>query len=168
MKKLSLIIILLNAITITCIAQKNNSRPSKTFDAIYRNPQNPARFPGCEEKEPEYQLGCSQFKMAAYLKEKIKYPKVCIKDSIEGISFVSMVIDTSGILSQIKVDRKAPHPEMDKEALKVVKSMNKMKEKWVPATQNGKKVISQIVIPVKFKIKVPKLAPPPKQEAEEK
>ncbi len=164
MKKIGLVILLFMVGVSFASAQKNNKKPTKSFDAIYRNPQDPARFPGCEEKEREYLLGCSQHKLGLYIKEKMKYPKSCIKDSIEGISFVSIVVDTSGTLSEIKIDRKAPNPDMDKEALRIVKSMNKMKEKWIPAMQNGRKVTAQMVIPVKFKIKVPKPAPPPKQQ----
>ncbi|HMG15745.1 MAG TPA: energy transducer TonB [Saprospiraceae bacterium] len=164
MKKIGLVILLFFIGVSFVSAQKSNKKPTKTFDAIYRNPQDPARFPGCEEKEREYLLGCSQHKLGLYIKEKIKYPKACVKDSIEGISFISIVVDTSGMLSQIHVDKKAPHPDMDKEALRIVKTMNKMKEKWIPGMQNGRKITSQTVIPVKFKIKVPKPAPAPKQQ----
>lgn len=143
---------------------KQNKQPDKpkNFDAIYRNPQEPARFPGCEEKVDEYRLGCSQQKLSEYVKSKMKYPKPCAKDSLEGISFVSFVVDTVGKVSQIRIDKKGPHPLMDKEALRVVKTFNKMKVKWVPARQNGKIVSSELVIPVKFKIKKPKpvVAPP--------
>jgi protein TonB len=161
MKKFSILLLLLSVgfLTINAQSNKRNNKAPKSFDAIYRNPQVPAQFPGCQDKEPEYQLGCSQHNLSKYLKEKMKYPKACLKDSLEGISFVSVVIDTMGKLSQFRIDKPAPHPDMDKEALRLVKSMNKMKEKWISAKQGGRKVISQMVIPVKFRIKVPKPAP---------
>ena len=161
MKKLSILFVLLSLSILSVSAQNKKGKAPGNLDALYRSPQVPAQFPGCEDKDPQYQLGCSQHSLALYLKNKMKYPKACAKDSIEGISFVSMVIDTMGHLSKFKIDRKAPHPDMDKEALRLVKSMNKMKQKWVPARQNGRKVISQMVVPVKFRIKVPKPAPAP-------
>ena len=158
---LFLIVLISISSAVSVSAQTKKGKRPKSMDAIYRSPQVLAQFPGCQDKDPEYQLGCSQQNLTKYLKEKMKYPKSCVKDSIEGISFVSMVVDTMGKISQIRIDKKAPHPDMDKEALRLVKSMNKMKEKWIPAKQLGKKVISQTVVPVKFRIKTPKPAPAP-------
>lgn len=59
------------------------------------------------------------------------------------MSFVSFVVDTNGVVSQIRLDKKAVSPLMDKEALRIVKTFNKMKVKWISARQNGKKVSSE-------------------------
>lgn len=166
MKKFSILFFLVCVSVLTVSAQNNkrSNKPPKSIEPLFRNPQVPAQFPGCQDKDPEYQLGCSQHNLSKYLKEKMKYPKSCVKDSLEGISFVAVVIDTMGKLSQMRIDKPAPHPDMDKEAIRLVKSMNKMKEKWIPAKQAGHKVISQMVIPVKFRIKVPKPARAIKKE----
>jgi TonB family protein len=167
-KRIFVIILFAVGLTNVVSAQKikNNKQPEKpkNYAAIFRNPQEPARFPGCEEKVNEYRLGCSQQLMSEYIKSKLKYPKSCVKDSLEGMSFVSFVVDTNGVVGQIRIDKKAVSPQMDKEAIRIVKTFNKMKTKWVPAQQNGKKVMSELVIPVKFKIRKPKLTVAPPDE----
>lgn len=144
----------------SCSTSKNVKQPPgkpKSFDAIYRSPQESARFPGCEDKVDEYRLGCAQMKLSDYVKANMKYPKDCVKDSLEGMSFVSFVIDTNGVVSQIALNKKAVNPSMDQEAIRIVKTFNKMNPKWIPARQHGLKVSSELVIPIKFKIRKPKL-----------
>ncbi len=145
---------------------KKNVQPDKPKDflPIYRNPQVQAMFPGCEVTVDEYRLGCSQQKLTEYIKSVMKYPKSLARDTIEGMSFVSLVIDTSGNVSHIRIDKPGTHPKFDKEALRIAKTFNKMKTKWLPAMQNGKKVMSEKVIPVKFTIRKPKLMVVPPDE----
>lgn len=140
-------------------SKKVNEQPGKPkgFEAIYRNPQVSARFPGCEDKVDEYRMGCSQMKLSDYVKANMKYPKDCVKDSLEGMSFVSFVVDTNGVVSNVTLDKKSANPSMDQEAIRIVKTFNKMETKWIPATQNDIKVSSELVIPIKFKIRKPKL-----------
>lgn len=139
--------------------KKVNEQPGKpkSFEAIYRSPQESARFPGCEDKVDEYRMGCSQMKLSDYVKANMKYPKDCVKDSLEGMSFVSFVVDTNGVVSQVSLDKKSVNPSMDQEAIRIVKTFNKMDAKWIPAMQHGVKVSSELVIPIKFKIRKPKL-----------
>ena len=59
---------------------------------------------------------------------------------------VVFIVNEDGSLSDIKVIRSIS-PELDKEAIRVVKSM----PKWNPAKQNGKVVKMKYVVPVNFR-----------------
>lgn len=168
MTRILFIIFAVFALNVSVSAQKvkKNVQPGKPKDylPIYRSPEVQAMFPGCEGMVDEYRLGCSQQKLSEYVKSVMKYPKALARDSVEGMSFVSFVIDTTGLISHIRLDKPGTHPKFDKEALRIVKTFNKMKTKWSPATQNGKKVMSEKVIPVKFTIRKPKLMVAPVED----
>ncbi|MBW0023164.1 energy transducer TonB, partial [Segatella copri] len=59
---------------------------------------------------------------------------------------VVFIVNEDGSLSDVKVIRSII-PELDKEAIRVVKSM----PKWNPAKQNGKAVKMKYVVPVNFR-----------------
>ena len=59
---------------------------------------------------------------------------------------VVFIVNEDGSLSDVKVIRSIS-PELDKEAIRVVKSM----PKWNPAKQNGKAVKMKYVVSVNFR-----------------
>ena len=63
-----------------------------------------------------------------------------------GKVYVVFIVNEDGSLSDVKVI-KSISPELDKEAIRVVKSM----PKWNPAKQNGKTVKMKYVVPVNFR-----------------
>jgi|GEM_PF-2317284 len=145
---------------------KPGKKPVKQQEMVHRSPSDPAQFPGCEDvQQYEMKISCAQSKLAEYVKANLKYPKSCLRDSIEGIAFVEFVIGKDGKISQISLNKKSKHPDMDKEAMRLIKSMGKQKVIWIPAKHNGKIVISQTVLPIKFKINRP--VPPAVIEVDE-
>lgn len=82
-----------------------------------------------------------------YLRDNIKYPHVAIENNIEGRSVIRFVVSTDGTISNVEVV-KTSDPSLDKEAIRVVKSM----PKWVPGKVNGKNVNSYFTLPVTFKL----------------
>jgi protein TonB len=66
---------------------------------------------------------------------KIRYPKKSKKEGVSGVVFVQYVIDTSGNIQEAKILR-GVSDEINREALRLVYSQ----KKWIPATQNGRKV----------------------------
>ena len=85
-----------------------------------------------------------------FLTENIKYPAKEKKKGIEGIVYISFIVEINGSLSEIKVHKKVS-PGMDNECLRVMKLISK-KGKWTPAKKNGKAVRQKYILPFAFKI----------------
>ena len=77
----------------------------------------------------------------------MKYPPVAEENGIQGRVVVTCVIDHDGSVTDVKVV-KGVDPSLDKEALRVVKSM----PKWEPGRQNGKTVRVKYSIPLTFSL----------------
>ncbi len=82
-----------------------------------------------------------------YLIMNYKYPKLAIKNKIEGKIFIQVELDDKGNLINTKVLRGLTN-ECDYEALRVINMIE-----WYPATINGKPVKINFVIPIKLRLK---------------
>jgi len=82
-----------------------------------------------------------------FIKENLKYPKKAKKRGIEGTVVVDFWVETDGSLTNLSVEKSIPF--LDKEALRVVKSMPKWK---IIEHDGGKPVRMQYQIPVEFKM----------------
>lgn len=60
---------------------------------------------------------------------------------------ISFVVEDDGSISHVKVAKSA-EPALDREAMRVVKSM----PKWIPGKQNGKCVRVRYSVPVVFRL----------------
>jgi TonB family protein len=78
-----------------------------------------------------------------YFSKNLIWPKGV--DSISGTVYIEFVVETTGEITNVNVKR-GIHPLLDSEAVKVVKNM----PKWITGTQNGVKVRTLFVIPIKF------------------
>ena len=97
------------------------------------------------EKMPEFEGGMEN--MMRYLQTNIKYPEEAKKKGTQGRVVVQFVVEKDGSIVESKVV-KSVSPELDAEALRVVKAM----PKWIPGEQRGKKVRVLFTLPVSFKI----------------
>jgi len=82
-----------------------------------------------------------------FITDNTHYPAEAKEKGIHGRVVVGFVVKKNGSLSHIKIARSVD-PLLDKEALKVVKSM----PKWKPGKQKGKAVSVKYNIPVNFKL----------------
>ncbi len=98
------------------------------------------------QEQPEFQGGMAQ--MYAYLQKNAKYPDMEFDAGIQGKVFIEFVVERDGSVEDVKV-RRGVSPGLDKEALRVVRSM----PKWSPGKMNGKAVKVRFTIPVDFKLK---------------
>ncbi len=98
------------------------------------------------EEMPEFPGGEDMLKK--YISENIIYPKVAAENSIEGRVYISFSVDTDGSIIDIKVVRSIS-PELDAEAIRIVKSM----PKWKAGKQRGKLVKTLYTIPIAFSLK---------------
>ena len=97
------------------------------------------------EKMPEFEGGVEN--MMKFLQQNIKYPEEAKKSGAQGRVIVQFVVEKDGSVTDAKVV-KSVSPELDAEALRVVKSM----PKWIPGEQRGEKVRVQFTLPVMFKM----------------
>ncbi|HOY13466.1 MAG TPA: energy transducer TonB [Saprospiraceae bacterium] len=111
------------------------------------------RFPGCEDlvashKEKE---ACSRTKLLKFVYDQVVYPQIAQETHIEGTVLVQFVVGKEGLVEDIQILRD-PGAGLGNEVLKVVKSMNNMKDKWTPGRQQGQTVKVQYTLPIRFKI----------------
>ena len=85
-----------------------------------------------------------------YLAKTIKYPLVAEENGVQGRVIVSFVIEHDGSITDAKVV-KSVDPSLDKEALRVTKSM----PNWIPGKQKGETVRVKFTVPVTFKLQEP-------------
>ena len=97
------------------------------------------------EVMPQYPGG--QIAMMKYIMENIKYPKQIMEEGIQGRVTVSFIVEKDGRVSNVRLLRSV-QPSLDKEAIRVVKSM----PKWTPGKHNGKPVRVRFNLPVMFKL----------------
>ena len=85
--------------------------------------------------------------MLKYLADNIKYPASAVKAKKQGRVIVGFIVQKDGSITHAKIARSID-PELDAEALRVVKGM----PKWTPGTQLGKPVSVKYTLPVKFSL----------------
>ena len=124
---LMMLVLLFSFMTSTAQTKKNNM----VYDVVEVMPQ----FPG------------GQIAMLKYIMENIKYPKQIMEEGIQGRVTVRFIVEKDGSISDVKPILSV-HPLLDKEAVRVVKSM----PKWTPGKHNGKPVRVRFNLPVMFKL----------------
>ncbi len=107
-----------------------------------------------ETKEPKDTIGLelpSFFggfqALREYMCNNLGYPVVAQENNIQGKVIVSCIVEKSGFLTDIKVE-KSVEPSLDREALRVVRSM----PRWLPGKKNGVPVRVKLNVPVVFRL----------------
>ena len=108
----------------------DSTESSKIFGAM----EEMASFPG------------GRAALMKYIADNIRAPKECLEGAASGRVIVGFTVNEDGSLSDIKIMRSLS-PELDEEAIRVVKSM----PRWKPAKQNGKAIKSKFTLPVTFR-----------------
>lgn len=83
-----------------------------------------------------------------FLRDNLQYPSLAVKLKAEGRVLVSCVITEKGDVSKVRLE-KGVEPNLDKEAIRVVKKM----PRWKPGKKAGKPVSVKYCIPVSFRLK---------------
>ena len=104
---------------------------TKVFDVVEQMPS----FPGGDAE------------LMKFLSTHIKYPVVAEENGIQGRVIATFVVERDGSITDVKVI-KSVDPSLDKEAIRVLKSM----PKWIPGKQNGSTVRVKYTVPVTFKL----------------
>lgn len=95
------------------------------------------------EYMPEFPGGMNS--LLDYIAKNIKYPEEAQKKGINGRVILQFIVNTDGSLSDFKIIR-GVDPQLDAEALRVVKSM----PKWTPGKDKGKVVPVYYTVPISF------------------
>ena len=82
-----------------------------------------------------------------FLSKNIKDPVVAEEHGIQGRVIATFVVERDGSITDVKVV-KSVDPSLDKEAIRVLKSM----PKWIPGKQNGSAVRVKYTVPVTFRL----------------
>ena len=98
------------------------------------------------ESMPEFPGGNAA--MYKYIGENLKYPVIAQENGIQGKVICQFTINKDGSLVDIEVVRSAGDASLDKEAMRVIKSM----PKWKPGKQRNQPVRVKFTLPVTFKL----------------
>ena len=85
--------------------------------------------------------------LMGYLRDNIHYPTVAAENGVQGRVVVGFVVERDGSITDVNVLRSVD-PSLDREAMRVVKSM----PKWTPGKQNGSAVRVKYQVPVTFRL----------------
>ena len=113
------------------VDEKPKEEETKVFDVVEQMPS----FPGGDAE------------LMKFLSTHIKYPVVAEENGIQGRVIATFVVERDGSISDVKVI-KSVDPSLDKEAIRVLKSM----PKWIPGKQNGSAVRVKYTVPVTFRL----------------
>ena len=83
-----------------------------------------------------------------YLSENVKYPVIAQENGIQGRVICQFVVNKDGSIVDVEVVRSGGDASLDKEAVRVIKSM----PKWKPGKQRGKAVRVKYTVPVNFRL----------------
>ncbi|MBI9062291.1 MAG: energy transducer TonB [Marinilabiliaceae bacterium] len=95
------------------------------------------------EDMPEFPGG--ETELRKYIAQSVKYPVIAQENGIQGRVYISFVVSKKGEVTDVKVAR-GVDPNLDKEAIRVVKAM----PKWKPGKQRGKAVKVSYTVPINF------------------
>ncbi len=98
------------------------------------------------EVMPSYPGGTT--KLMEFLNNNVMYPKIAQKKGIQGRVVVKFIVEKNGMVTNVETLRQV-NPELDNEAIRVVKSM----PKWTPGMHNGKAVRVKYCLPISFRLK---------------
>ena len=98
------------------------------------------------EVMPSYPGGTT--KLMEFLNNNVMYPKIAQKKGIQGRVVVKFIVEKNGMVTNVETLRQV-NPELDNEAIRVVKSM----PKWTPGMHNGKAVRVKDCLHISFRLK---------------
>ncbi|GAB3995757.1 hypothetical protein GCM10028807_36740 [Spirosoma daeguense] len=111
---------------------KRGQSDTLQYTVTFQSPEFPGGLPG----------------LGKFLSQNLSYPVSAQKMGVQGKVFVSFVVCTDGTLCDYEVVQSV-QPDLDKEALRVVKEMS---GKWKPGVQRGQKVRVKYNLPINFSL----------------
>ena len=131
MKKIFIIALLTLTGMSNAMAQQDVEQEEKVYDVA--------------EVMPLFAEG--QKAMYKFITNNIQYPKIAKENGIQGRVIVSFIVKKDGSLSQVRIV-KSVDPSLDKEAIRLIKSM----PIWRPGKIDGLNVNVKVLVPVDFSL----------------
>lgn len=97
------------------------------------------------EKMPQFPAGNDG--LLKHINKNLKYPSSAVKNNIQGIVYVSFIVEKDGTISDIKVLRTI-NDDLSAEAIRVISKF----PRWIPGELNGKMVRVRYNLPIRFKL----------------
>lgn len=135
MKTKLLCLLLLAILPLVGYSQEKETPTRMLENGVYLIPEKLPQFPGGFDS------------LMKFLSQNTKYPVSAQQKEISGRVIVQFVVEADGTISRSKIIR-GVDPDLDAEALRVVKSM----PKWIPGENDGKKVAAQFTVPIMFNL----------------
>lgn len=101
------------------------------------------------EVDPMPEFPGGQKALFDYLRFNTHYPKQAYRKGIQGRVVCQFVVKKDGKISKVKVVRSSGDKSLDREAVRVIRSM----PKWKPGMYQGKPVNVKYSVPVTFRLK---------------
>ena len=89
--------------------------------------------------------------MLEFIYKNIKYPTIARENGVEGVCVIRFVVEKDGTISEPEILRNIG-AGCGEEALRVVKKMNTLPQKWTPGKQRNSPVKVRFNLPVRFKL----------------
>ena len=87
------------------------------------------------------------YELYKFIGKSLHYPDYAFKNGIEGVVYVSFIVDVDGSIIDVKI-RQGVEEHLNNEALRIVNSM----PKWKPGKFEGKNVKTEFTLPIRFKL----------------
>ena len=100
---------------------------------VYDFPEKMAQFPGGPDA------------LDAYIRKNLNYPQNLKNSNVQGKVYIQFIVEKDGSISNVEI-RRGIHPELDKEAVRLVQNM----PKWIPGSVHGKIVRVKQTLPISF------------------
>lgn len=110
--------------------------------------QNDEKISEVTDLMPEFPGGTTE--LMKWLSNNVKYPTISFENAIQGTVITRFVVDKDGSIVDPFV-LYGVDPYLEKEAIRVVKSM----PKWKPGEQGGEPVRVAFTLPIQFKLSLP-------------
>ena len=145
MKKISLLLLALTS-SLIVFAQKEDVNTTSNDTVMDGTDKNWPEIFIEYETAPAFPGG--QLEMFKFIQENLKYPKLALKNNIQGRSICQFTVEKDGSITDVKVVRSSGNKSLDRAAIRVVKMM----PKWTPGRIQGKITRMVYTLPVKFTI----------------
>lgn len=154
MKKLILMAMMATMTAASANAQTTKDETQCNANAVYlttntekENPKSKAKGRVFEKVEVKPQFPGGEAKLIEYIRNNVQYPEAAQKMGIQGLVWVSFIVEQNGNISKVKV-KNPVDPNLDAEAMRVVKIM----PRWTPGMEKGKTVRVHYMLPISFRL----------------
>ena len=120
---------------VVVVEEKKEEKPKEDDNKVFESVEQPPVFPGGDAA------------LLKWIGSHINYPPVAQENGIQGKVTVQFVVTKTGSVGQVKVVR-GKDPDLDKEAVRVVKSL----PKFTLGKMNGHAVNVWYTVPITFKL----------------